>query len=171
MSFLELAKQRCSSRSYLDTPVEQEKLDRILEAGRVAPTAANRQPQRVLVVRGKRLDGLKKACNAFHAPLVLIVCADVQQTWTRALDGFQTVDVDASIVTTHMMLEATALKLGSLWIGAFNIPLIREAFPEISEDWVPVNLLAIGYAGQAFSPPDRHNEARFPLGETVFYAD
>lgn len=94
--------------------VEQEKLDLILEAGRVAPTGANRQPQRLVVVRSQEgMERLARCTRDFGAPVAIIVCADTTQAWTRKYDGKQVGDIDASIVTDHMMLCATSLGLNT----------------------------------------------------------
>ena len=106
MNFIEIAKKRYSVRSYTDKTVEAEKLDKILEAAHVAPTAANRQPVRLIVVESK--DGLEKigkGAELYGAPLAIIVCADHSRAWVRPYDKKQTADIDASILTDHMMLH------------------------------------------------------------------
>ncbi len=88
MDFLTLARTRCSTRSYKDTPVEPEKLAKILEAARIAPTGKNAQAFKLLVIESP--EGLKKleaATNFYHAPLAVIVCADKASTWRRSFDG------------------------------------------------------------------------------------
>lgn len=112
MNFLELAKKRYAVRKYTAQPVEPEKVRQILEAGRVAPTGGNLQPQRLIVVQQREgLAKLRKAANIYQAPLAVIVCTDTAQTWTRPQDGKKLTDIDASIVTDHMMLQATELGL------------------------------------------------------------
>lgn len=113
MDFIQIAKQRCSVRSYTERKVEQEKLEQILEAAHVAPTAANLQPVRLLVVQSD--EGLAKigtAANIYGAPLVIIVCADHKKVWVRPFDQKQTCDIDASILTDHMMLQTALTKHG-----------------------------------------------------------
>jgi nitroreductase len=169
MSFLELAKRRFSVRKFETKKVEKEKLLQILEAGRVAPTAANYQPQRILVVREEAgLAKLKKAANIYEAPLAVIVCADHQSAWKRPIDGKEMVDIDASIVTDHMMMEATDVGLGTVWICYFKPDVLRKEF-NIPDPIEPVNILAIGYAAGQVASPDRHDKARKPMQETVFY--
>ena len=169
MSFLELAKRRFSVRKFETKKVEEEKLLQILEAGRVAPTAANYQPQRILVVRENAgLAKLKQAANIYEAPLAVIVCADRQAAWKRPIDGKGMVDIDASIVTDHMMMEATDLGLGTVWICYFKPNVLRKEF-NIPDPVEPVNILAIGYAAGQIASPDRHDQARKPMQETVFY--
>ena len=88
MDFLSLAKKRYACRKYAPAKVEQEKLDIILEAGRVAPTGANRQPQRLIVVRSQEgMERLARCTRDFGAPCAVIVCADTGEAWTRKYDG------------------------------------------------------------------------------------
>ena len=102
MKFLDLAKTRYSVRRYKNQKVEQEKLDLILEAGRVAPTACNYQPQRLIVVQDE--EHLRKLTR-YNAPLAFIVCVDITEVWERPYDKKKSTDVDASIITDHMMLQ------------------------------------------------------------------
>ena len=169
MEFLDLAKKRYSVRSYTAKKVEKEKLDLILEAGRIAPTAANRQPQRILVIESKEsLAKIAKAANTYDAPLVLVVCYDECEVWTRPLDQKKVGDIDATIVTDHMMMEAADLGLGSVWICYFKADILRAEF-NIPASLVPVNILAIGYDAGKPASPNRHQEARKDLSATVQY--
>lgn len=169
MDFLELAKSRYSARQYQDKSIEPEKLNAILEAGRVAPTACNNQPQRILVVNSPEgREKLKKAYKSFGAPLALIVCADHNESWHRAYDGKDSADIDAAIVTTHMMLAAKEQGLDSVWICAFNPTILKEEF-QIPKNIEPINILMLGYADGTPRSPDRHDEWRKPINETVFY--
>jgi nitroreductase len=167
MAFLELARSRYSTRSYQSRPVSADDLATILEAGRVAPTACNNQPQRLLVVRGEDgLAKLAKGSRVFGAPLAIIVCADHAASWKRSYDGKDSADIDASIVTTHLMLQAAELGLSTLWICSFKAQVIRDEF-NIPANIEPINILLIGYeAGQPKSP-DRHASERLPLDRTV----
>ena len=169
MTFLDLAKARYSVRSYTDQPVEEETLRAVLEAGRIAPTGCNHQPQRILVVRspqGRAL--LDQAANLYGAPVVLVVCADRTKTNRLEYDEKGIANFDVSIVTDHMMLQAAALGLGSCWICSFSIPLVRQAF-SLPDHWDPVHLLALGYPAGPGSDPERHAHTRKPLSETVFF--
>lgn len=166
MDFIKLAEQRYSVRKYDERAVEAEKLMSILEAGRIAPTAANLQPVRVIAVRDKEnLSKIGKAANIYGAPLALIVLADRSAAWTRPFDGKQTTDIDASIVTDHMMLEAASLGLGSVWICYFKPDILRSEF-DIPESLEPVNILAVGYAKDGIQPPHKD---RITLDEFVRY--
>ncbi len=169
MSFLELAKKRYSARSYQSNPVEPEKIEEVLQAGRVAPTACNNQPQKILVVQTPEgLAKIAKGYKAFGAPAALIVCADHRESWHRSYDGKDSADIDAAIVTSHMMLCATELGLDSVWICAFNPAVIREEF-NIPAYVEPANILLLGYAACVPQSPQRHDQLRKPLEETVFY--
>lgn len=169
MNYLELAKKRYSARKFTEKPIKEEDLTTILEAGRVAPTAANKQPQRILVIQTKEgLNKLTKGARFYNAPLVLIVCADKSKAWVRKSDGKNTSDIDASIVTDHMMMTAADLGLDTLWMTWFDPTIIREEF-NIPEDFEAVNLLAIGYNADPSLSSERHNETRKKIEETVFF--
>ena len=146
MEFLELVKKRYSVRKYESKKVEDEKLFKILEAGRVAPTGANTQPQRLIVVQqNEGFEKIKKAANIFEAPLAIIVCGEPGAAWIRPFDGKNIVDIDVSIVTDHLMMEATELGLGTLWICYFDPTVIKKEF-NLPKGIEPINILAIGYA-------------------------
>ena len=167
MDFLSLAKKRYACRKYAPAKVEQEKLDIILEAGRVAPTGANRQPQRLIVVRSQEgMERLARCTRDFGAPCAVIVCADTGEAWTRKYDGKAIGDIDASIVTDHMMLAASALGLGSVWICYFQPEAVKAALG-LPEHLEPVNILAVGYADGAPASPERWRTERIPLDELV----
>lgn len=169
MNFLDNAKKRYSVRSYKSQKVEQEKLDLILEAARVAPTAANLQPVRLIVVQEKEgLAKIEKAANIYNAPLAVIVCADHSTAWTRPFDKKQTGDIDASILTDHMMLQASELGLGTVWVCYFKPDILSQEF-NLPANLEPVNILVIGYADEEPVDPDRHGKTRIPLDTLVAY--
>ena len=169
MNFLDNAKKRYSVRSYKSQKVEQEKLDLILEAARVAPTAANLQPVRLIVVQEKEgLAKIEKAANIYNAPLAVIVCADHSTAWTRPFDKKQTGDIDASILTDHMMLQASELGLGTVWVCYFKPDILSQEF-NLPANLEPVNILVIGYADEEPADPDRHGKTRIPLDTLVVY--
>lgn len=171
MNFLDMAKKRSSVRNYQERKVEQKALEQILEAGRVAPTAANLQPVRLIVVQEEEgLGRLKKAANTYDAPLSIIVCGDHSMAWKRPFDGKETVDIDASIVTAHMMLAATELGLGSVWICYFKPDVLRQEF-HLPDELEPINILAIGYAAGAPANPKRHEKERISMEELVSFEE
>ncbi len=106
MDFLEFAKERYSVRSFSQQPIEEEKMQKILQAGQVAPTALNFQPQKIYILKSE--DALEKirflTKYAYNAPVVLLVCADERKAWHSRQDfGFSSGQMDASIVCTHMI--------------------------------------------------------------------
>ena len=144
-------------RSFDTRPVEPEKLAHILEAGRVAPTAHNDQPQRIKLITDA--DELLKVdeCTRcrFGAPAVLLVCYDKTACWVRPFDSAPSGEVDASIVTTHMMLAAQELGLGTCWVMFFKPDVAAEVFA-LPENIVPVAFLPIGYPAENAAPSPMH---------------
>lgn len=169
MDFLSLAKERYSCRSFQDKEVEKEKIEKILEAGRVAPTAVNLQPQRILVLQDKdKLSKLSEATKfGWNAPVILVVCYDKNISWKRKYDGKDEGIVDASIVTTHMMLEAQDLGLGTTWIGAFDPEKVREVY-SIPDNLEIVALLSIGYPSENALPSPMHSK-RNEINDMVYW--
>lgn len=163
MSFQELAEKRYSARKFSGVPVENEKLDLILKAAQTAPTAANRQPQRILVITEK--DGLEKVdlCTScrYGAPLVFFICYESAACWVRPFDGENSGQVDASIVTTHMMLQAEDIGLGTLWVMHFDPAKTVEQFG-LGQGIVPVAMLVTGYRTEDSVPSPKHTQ-RKPL--------
>jgi nitroreductase len=149
MNFSELINKRYSVRKYKPVPVEENKLARILDAGRLAPTAANRQPFRILVVKtGGKQEELKPiyAREWFTgAPLLLVVCGVPAEAWVRSYDNKNHVDVDASIVADHLIMAATDEGLGTCWIAAFD-PKAAKKILNIPEGQEPVICITLGYA-------------------------
>lgn len=161
MDFMRLANERFSVRSFLNKPVEPEKIDIILRAGQVAPTACNKQPQRIYVIQSE--EALKKLQNCkmshFGETLALLVCVDTRECWERDYDGKNSGDIDGAIVTTHMMLSAWELGIGSTWIMHFIPEAIRCEF-DIPEYEEPVSLLVMGYAADDAEPAVFHTQTR-----------
>lgn len=169
MDFLKLAEERYSVRSFTDKAVTQEDLDKIIRAGYVAPTAHNIQPQRILVLNSEEALAKLKGCTKchFNAPTALLVCYDKEASWKRRYDGADSGVIDASIVTTHMMLEAANIGVGTTWVMYFDPAAMREAFA-IPEQLEPVALLVMGYPAEDAAPIELHSEFK-PLEELVSY--
>lgn len=168
MSFTELIKQRYSVRKYDERPVEEEKLHKILEAGRLAPTGCNYQPQRILVVKDEDLQKINDCSPCiFGAPTVLVICYDKTVSW-KSRSGRDIGDVDATIVLTQMMYQAQELGIGSLIVGIYKEPLLRERF-NIPDTYQIVSLMLLGYPAQDCEPHPQLHFERKPLDETVFY--
>lgn len=167
MNFLKLAKQRCSIRSFADKPVEKETLNYILEAARVAPTACNRQPQRIIVVQNpENIKKVAKAYDMFGSSCVLLVCRDDRLALSREFDGKSPGDLDIGIVTDHMMLAARDVGIGSVMVGRFDPEIIRREF-NIPDYVEPTALLILGYPEDGFFSDERHQSQRKPINETV----
>ncbi len=167
MDLMNLFKERHSVRKFSDKKVEKDKIDAILEAGRLAPTAVNFQPQRIYVLESDESLLKLKDCTRYHfdAPVALLVCYDNTISWKRAYDNKDMGEVDASIVSAHMMLEVTNLGLGTTWVGHFDPKAVIEKF-NLPENIIPVALFPIGYPAEDSAPNPRHCE-RLNLNETV----
>ena len=164
MEFAELIRRRYSVRAYKSDPVPEAVLARVLEAARLAPTAANRQPFRVLVIRTEgrqeELGRLYHRSWFLEAPLVLGVCCLQAEAWVRR-DGKSYADVDAAIVMDHLILAATSEGLGTCWVGAFDPAAAREVL-DLPAGVEPIAFSPLGY------PADQPSEKkRKPLAELV----
>ena len=162
MTFQELAKARYSVRAYKDTTIEEEKLKLILEAGRIAPTACNNQPQKIYVAKSeearKKLASVSR--RTFDAPVILVVCYDRDRNWKNPLmPGYESGETDAAIVCTHMMLQAAELGIGSCWVGMFNAQQVSEALG-LPENVTVSALLPMGYAAENAQPAPLHSQYR-----------
>ncbi len=168
MTFLELARQRYSVRSFKDDMIEEEKLTKILEAGLAAPTACNRQPQKIFIVKRQDLRAkLASVCRyTFDAPVILVIGYDCTRDWkNRLMQGYSSGETDAAIVCTHMMLEAWELGIGSCWVGYFNADEV-EAVLALPENIRVTAMLPLGYPSEDATPLDMHFESR-TLEDTV----
>ena len=161
MDFLELAKERYSCRRFSERIVEDEIIDKLLEAARLAPTAVNFQPQRIIVIKSSEaMLKLKKGISPNLNPtLAFIVSYDKNACWVREYDNAPSGAVDASIVATHMMLEATSLGLGSTWVMHFNPFVIEEEF-ELDDNIIPVVVLVMGYPAVDAAPSANHSKRK-----------
>jgi nitroreductase len=173
---LDIEKMRYTVRNYSDKKLEQEKLDKILEAGRWAPTAVNYQPQRIIVLNteetllkvkefttfgyNKYYAKIAKECadevkskNSYHynARTALLVCYDKEACWKHPENGELSGVVDATIVTTHMMLEAAAIGVGSSWISYFDKEKAKKLL-DLPERLEAVVLLLLGYPTEDCKP-------------------
>jgi nitroreductase len=151
MEFEKLISARYSVRSYKAEAIPDPVLDKVLEAGRLAPTAANRQAFRILVIHtAGRQEQLKRIYPRdwfVQAPVVIAVCALIDLCWVRA-DGKSYCDVDAAIVMDHLILAAADQGLGSCWIGAFDAQAAREVLG-LPKSVEPVAFTPLGYAGDS----------------------
>ena len=167
MEYERLIKERFSTRKFKDDMVSEDLITKILEAGNVAPTAKNYQPQKIYVVKSS--DGIEKIDKAtkcrYNAPVVLIVASDKNIAWSNG--DYSTFEMDATIVATHMMLEATNLGVDNIWIELFDKNMLKEEF-DIPENIEPICLIPLGYKTDDCIPSPMHN-ARKDLSEIVEY--
>jgi len=172
MDFQTLVKLRYSIRSYDDTrAVEKDKLLRILEAGRMAPSAANRQPWTFVVVQSKAiLEQLHQCYPASwfkQAPVVLVVKGNKNEAWVRRSDGYNALETDLTIAMDHMILAATDEGLASCWIAAFDPAKLQKAL-NLGDDEVVYAITPLGYPGDDLSA--KRMKARKPLADIVEWA-
>jgi nitroreductase len=170
-SFIELAKKRFSLRNFKPDPVEDEDLQYILEAGRIAPSAANYQPWEFLVISDK--SKMEEVNALYHrdwynnAPVKLILIADHSKSWHRSEDGKDHADIDIAIAADHMTLAAADKGLGTCWICNFDVRKTKEYFG-LPDHLEPVVILPLGYP-EVDADVERHAKQRKPLSEIVHY--
>ena len=169
MEFEKLISDRYSVRSFKNEHLPQTVIDKIIKAGHKAPTGCNYQPQRILVLNSDEAIAKLKNCTKchFNAPTAMLVCYDKADSWVRKYDGALSAPVDAAIVTTHMMLMAHSLGVGSCWVMHFDPAAMRETF-HIPESVIPEALLVMGYPAKDAAPLELHTATR-PLDEVVCY--
>jgi nitroreductase len=158
MDFQSLIRTRYSVRAYKPDPVDEDKLARILEAARLAPTAANRQAFRVIVIptkgREKELARIYSRDWFVQAPLVLCVCALPAEAWVRKYDGWNAAEVDATIVMAHIVLAAAEEGLGTCWIAAFDPTAAREVLG-LPLEVIPSAFTPLGLPADTAAPKKR----------------
>ncbi|MBQ1270457.1 MAG: nitroreductase family protein [Clostridia bacterium] len=161
MDFLQLSHDRWSVRKFSDKPVEQEKIDKIIESAMAAPTACNWQPFKIWVFQSP--EAVAKLADAtsytFGAKLMFLIGGDPEKAWVRKFDKKSFADVDASIVATHMMLEIHDLGLGTTWVGAFNEAKLKAYFPQL-EGYQLIALFPTGYIAEDAEPSKLHLESK-----------
>lgn len=168
MTFPALAKARYSVRKFKNKAIEEEKLAVILEAGRVAPTACNNQPQKIFVVKSEEnRKKLAEVCRyTFDAPVILVIGYDKERDWkNRRMPGYSSGETDAAIVCTHMMLAAWEQGIGSCWVGAFAADAVEAALA-LPENIRITAMLPLGYAADDAEPAAFHSAYR-DLDDTV----
>lgn len=168
MEILELIKKRFSARSYKSDAVEQEKLNKIVECARFAPSAVNYQPWHFLIVKSKEQRLKVQQCYNREwfacAPVYIVVCADSSAAWVRKSDNKNHADIDAAIATEHICLAATALGLGSCWVCNFDVEMLKSHF-QLSLEKYPVAIVTIGYVDEL----PKLSSTRKPVEEIVTF--
>ena len=173
MDFLEMTKQRYSERFFDPSkPVEQAKLDRILEAGRQAPTAANMQPQRFYLLRSPEvLKKTEEACFSrfYGAPVAVLVCYDLDSTWHNSretlLPNYNSGEQDCAIAATQMMYAAEEQGVHTIWIRGFDARAIQQVLG-LPATMIPAMILPLGYPNDDSAPSPMHSQ-RKPMDEFV----
>ncbi len=167
MDFQKLIEARYSTRTYKPDPVPDELLRQVLEAARLAPTAANRQPFQIIVIHTEgRWEELRRIYDRawfVQAPLVIGICTQPAGAWTRSSDKKCYADVDAAIVFDHLVLAAADLGLGTCWVAAFDPPAARAVL-SLPDDVDPIAFTPLGF------PADQPAaKQRKPIEELVRY--
>ena len=168
MDFITLAKNRYSVRSYSEKQIEKDKINKILEAAYIAPSAKNKQSARVYVVQSE--EGIEKLraltrC-VYNAPTVMIIGYEESEQYVNEMEeGIVSGQQDASIVATHMMLEATELGIGSVWVDGFPNTKTAEVF-NLPKSVKLICLMPMGYAADDVKPSPMHEKCR-PIEEMV----
>jgi nitroreductase len=171
MEFNELIRIRESIRSYdPDRPVPEEVLKRILDAGRLAPSANNCQPWKFILVSSPAMLEKVKACykrewlqTALH---ILVVLGVRNQAWNRKYDGYNSVETDVTIAMTHILLAAENEGVGTCWIAAFDPEMLKEAIrPDANQEIY--GLMPLGYPKPGFRKVS--SKIRKSLEEIVEY--
>ena len=158
MDFLELVKERYSERFFSNTPVEWEKMEKILEAGRLAPTACNFQPQRFYILKSQKALELAAMAMPFtyNSRSIILVCYNKNEVWrNKKEEGYNSGEQDISIAAATMMYEAQNLGVHSLWIRGFNSKVVSDVF-KLPANIVPGMFLALGYPSKKSKPSDWH---------------
>lgn len=161
MDYFTLIKERYSCRDISDKPVEQEKIDKILEAAIIAPTAHNIQPFKIWVItKAEDIEKIKETTPCTNgASLFFVVGANKETGWVRKYDQKSFADVDAAIVGTHMMLAVEELGLATTWVGHFKNEKLTEAFPQM-KGYDLIAMFPVGYAKEEAKPIPMHFERK-----------
>ncbi|MCX6283429.1 MAG: nitroreductase family protein [Bacteroidetes bacterium] len=168
MNFLELAKSRYSVRNYLPKPVEEEKLNYILECGRIAPSAANYQPWMIDVIRDpdlkKKLEETYAREWLKQAAVILVFLGNHKQGWKRS-DGKDHTDIDIAIMADHITLAAAEQGLGTCWICNFDAAKCIQVL-NLPVHLEPIAYLSLGYPAGSTDEASRHLK-RKPFEEII----
>ncbi len=161
MHFKELIKSRYSVREYHENKVDHTLLKEVVNAGRLAPSAANRQPWRFVVIDDDEL--LQQIRPAYprewfnKAPDLIIIYGNHTESWKRSFDNKDHCDIDAAIAIDHMTLMATELGLGTCWVCHFDPEVINKRIKK-DDGWEPIAILTIGYPIQIAAPQKKRKE-------------
>lgn len=156
--FFDLVSRRYSCRGYDDSPVSREMLMAIVETGRLAQSACNRQPWKFLVIDTPELREQVTKCYerewAREARAFIVALGNSSEAWVRPCDGHNGMDVDVAIACENMCLAAASLGLGACWIGNFDVETLRCTL-DIPAEWSPVAIISIGYPKPSQVVPEK----------------
>jgi nitroreductase len=171
MDYYKLVMTRESIRDYdPDRPVKKEVLEKILDAGRMAPSACNYQPWQFLVIESPAM--LEKVRACYHrqwykdAPQILVVLGLKDKAWVRGFDGYNSIETDLAIVMTHLILAAENEGVGTCWIEAYDPAILASAL-DLQEGQVVFGITPLGYPRSGFVKKGIKN--RKTLEEIVRY--
>ena len=172
MDILKAIKKRRSVRGYLNKKIPKQVLDRVLEAARLAPTAANKQPFKLILVtdkstKAKLVEASRKQTFIAEAPIVVVGCAFPGESYQNIGGTHTSEEIDISIVFDHLMLQAAEEGLGTCWIGAFDESKVKEIL-NIPSNVRVVGLTPLGYPSGGEFKSGKHLE-RKPLSKIVLY--
>ena len=164
-TFDDVINERFSCRSFTAERISTDELNYILNAGRLAPTAKNKQPEQIVVVENEGLlEKLKEATPCtFDAKTVLVICYDTQKCWIRSVDAKPHGDIDDTIIATHMMLAATAIGVGSTFVCAFDKDKLKQVL-DLPNEVEPTCILPLGYPKEV-----KPHNTRLDLEDIVIY--
>lgn len=169
MEFIELAKRRYSSRKYLNKKIKTDIIYKVLEAGRIAPSAVNFQPWHFIVVEEEA--NRKKLWETYgqewirEAPVYIVICGNHKKSWKRKKDGKDHCDVDIAIAADHITLQATELGLATCWVCNFDKEKCSEIL-QLPDNIEPIVILPLGYPADKVNV-NRHEESRKSVNEIV----
>lgn len=169
MDFFDVIKNRVSVRDYdPKRPVDNVTLYKILDAGRIAPSASNRQPWKFIIIHSSDMLSKVRKCYGRDwfkdAPHILVVVGDKNKSWTRSIDSYNSLETDLTIAMDHMILAAEALGVGTCWIAAFDNTILRNAL-QLNENEIVYSLTPLGYPRKEVQKPV--NKSRKSIEEIV----
>lgn len=161
MDFSQLAQERYSVRKYSPKQIEPEKIEQLLRMVQLTPTSVNLQPQQVYVIQSEEAMKKLRTCTpySYGAPLAFLMCYDRRRCWYHPTTGKPSGDLDASICLTHIMLQATDMGLGTLWVNGYDTNMLRRQF-SIPAEYEDVAILFIGYPREDSHPARLHTQTR-----------
>lgn len=169
-SFLDLARNRFSCRSYKNQDIPKDLVEKVLEAARVAPSSTNNQPWYFVIVTEDPLKKLIVSCYPRSwietAPVIIVACGDHNRSWRRA-DGKEHLDLDLAIAIDHITLSATDNGLATCWVCKFDVMKCSSVL-DLPPHITPIALIPLGFPAESPNP-NRHKDKRKSFNEIVFW--